>query len=85
MRLDKYLKNSRLIKRRTVAREACDKGHVSINGKVSKAGAEVDIGDEIVIVFGQSTVKVRVLSVEDNPGKAEAGSLYEIIEESKNH
>lgn len=65
MRLDKYLKISRLIKRRTVANEACDAGRVMINDKVAKASADVKIGDVIEIAFGQKTVKIRVLDIQD--------------------
>ena len=64
MRLDKYLKVSRLIKRRTVANEACDAGRVTVNGKVAKASVNVKVGDIIEIQFGQKTVKVRVLDVD---------------------
>ena len=80
MRLDKYLKVSRIIKRRTVANDACDTEHVSVNGRRAKASYDVKVGDIIEITFGQKTVKMRVLSVRDTVGKAEASSLYEIIE-----
>lgn len=79
MRLDKYLKVSRLIKRRTVANEACDAGRVMINGKVAKAGSEVKVGDTIEIQFGTSPVRVRVLAISENPRKEEAALLYETI------
>lgn len=69
MRLDKYLKISRLIKRRTVANEACDAGRVMINDKVAKASADVKIGDVIEIAFGQKTVKIRVLDIQDTTKK----------------
>lgn len=80
MRLDKYLKNSRLIKRRTVAKEACDQGRVSINGKVAKAGTEVNIGDIIDIEFGNSGVQARVTEIIDSPKKETASQMYEIIQ-----
>ena len=72
MRLDKYLKISRLIKRRTVANEACDAGRVMINDKVAKASADVKIGDVIEIAFGQKSVKIRVLDIQDTTKKNEA-------------
>ncbi len=76
MRLDKYLKISRLIKRRTVANEACDNGRVTLNGKVARASAEVKPGDVIEIRFGARTVKVEVVSVSDNATKADAPAMY---------
>lgn len=76
MRLDKYLKVSRLIKRRTMANEACDAGRVSINDKVAKAGAEVRIGDTIEIRFGTNTVRVKVTNVSEHARKEEAGEMY---------
>lgn len=79
MRLDKYLKISRLIKRRTVANEACDAGRVMINDKVAKASADVKIGDVIEIAFGQKTVKIRVLDIQDTTKKNEAMDLFEYI------
>lgn len=79
MRLDKYLKVSRLIKRRTVANEACDGGRVSVNGKVVKASYDVKIGDEIEIRFGSKALKVRVTEVKEQVGKGDASSLYEAI------
>ena len=80
MRLDKFLKVSRIIKRRTVANEACDAEHVSVNGKRAKASYDVKEGDVIEITFGQRTLKARVLSVKDFTTKADASTLYEIIE-----
>ena len=80
MRIDKYLKNSRIIKRRTVAKEACEQGRVSLNGKIAKPGAEVGPGDEIYIEFGNSSVRLRVLKVADSVRKEDAPSMYEIIE-----
>lgn len=79
MRLDKYLKVSRLIKRRTVANEACDAGRVSVNGKIAKAGTDVKPDDEIAVVFGDKTIKVRVLSVAETVRKEEARDMYVYI------
>lgn len=79
MRLDKYLKVSRLIKRRTIANEACDAGRVKVNGKVVKAGYEVKVGDEICIGFGNREVGVRVVSVTETVKKELAGEMYESI------
>ena len=79
MRLDKYLKVARLIKRRTVANEACDNGRVTINGAVAKASANVKEGDIIVISFGNKEVKVRVLDVQETVRKEEAKELFEYI------
>ncbi|MCM1105517.1 MAG: RNA-binding S4 domain-containing protein [Blautia sp.] len=79
MRLDKFLKVSRLIKRRTVANEACDAGRVMVNGRSAKASATVKVGDEIEILFGQKSVKVRVLALMDTTKKEEAKELYEYI------
>lgn len=79
MRLDKYLKVSRLIKRRTVANEACDAGRVLINGNVAKAGTNVKVGDKITINFGNKDVNVEVLAVEETVKKNEAGELYKYI------
>ncbi len=80
MRLDKYLKVSRLIKRRTVAKEACDSGRVSVNGKVVKPGAELKEGDIIEISFARKNVKARVLSIRETVKKDESSSMYEILE-----
>ncbi len=80
MRLDKFLKVSRLIKRRTVANEACDAGRVSVNGKSARASYDVKIGDEIEISFGTRNVKVKVLDVSEVVRKEETSSLYRIIE-----
>lgn len=79
MRLDKYLKVSRLIKRRTVANEACDAGRVMINGKVAKASADVKAGDIIEISFGNKQVKIRVISVQETIRKEEAADLFEYM------
>ena len=79
MRRDKYLKVSRIIKRRTIANEACDAGRVTVNGRVAKAGTDIRPGDEISIVFGDKTVSVRVLSVAETVKKEEAQGMYEYI------
>lgn len=79
MRLDKYLKVSRLIKRRTVANEACDAGRVLVNDKPVKASYSVKEGDVLEIVFGNKSVKVRVLRVQETVKKEEAAQLYEYI------
>ena len=79
MRLDKFLKVSRLIKRRTVANEACDAGRVKINDKVAKASSAVKAGDIIEIAFGNKTVKVRVLDLKETTKKDEAKDLFEYL------
>lgn len=76
MRLDKYLKVSRLIKRRTVANEACDNERVTVNGKIARASYEVKEGDIIAIRFGERTLTVEVLSVKESAGKADAAAMY---------
>ena len=76
MRLDKWLKVSRLIKRRTMANEACDNARVTVGGHPAKAGYEVKIGDVLEIRFGERVVRVEVLSVADSVGKAQAGTMY---------
>ena len=76
MRLDKYLKTARLIKRRTVANEACDNERVTVNGRVARASYDVKVGDVITIRFGQKALSVEVLSVADNVGKADAAAMY---------
>ena len=82
MRLDKFLKVSRLIKRRTVANDACDTSRVSVNGKAAKASYNVKLGDEITIVFGSKSVTVRVLDIKDTTKKAESHGMYEVISET---
>ncbi|MBP3855596.1 MAG: RNA-binding S4 domain-containing protein [Ruminiclostridium sp.] len=79
MRLDKYLKVSRLIKRRTVANEACDAEKVSVNGKPARASYDVKTGDVIEINIGKTPLKVRVVKVAEVVGKDGAGDLYEVI------
>ena len=76
MRIDKYLKVSRLIKRRTVANEACDNERVTVNGRVARASYDMKVGDVITIRFGQKALSVEVLSVADNVGKADAAAMY---------
>ena len=76
MRLDKYLKGSRLIKRRTVANEACDGERVSVNGRQVKASYQVKVGDVIEIAFGQRTLKVEVTEINETANKANAPAMY---------
>ncbi len=82
MRLDKFLKVSRLIKRRTVANDACDSERISVNGKPAKASYNVKLGDKITVAFGTKSVTVRVLDIKDTTKKTEAAGMYEIISES---
>ena len=82
MRLDKYLKVSRIIKRRTVAKEACDGGRVSINGKVGKAGAEVKEGDVMEIRFGNRIGRYEITDVKEVVRKENAAEMYRVLEES---
>lgn len=79
MRLDKWLKVSRLIKRRTVANEACDNGLISVNGKAARASYDVKVGDRISLRFGQRTLTVEVLSVQETVKQSDAGTLYREI------
>lgn len=83
MRLDKYLKVSRLIKRRTVANEACTQGRVLVNGKVAKPSAEIAEGDTITLQMGNRALSVKVISVQEHAAKADASALYTLLEESK--
>ena len=76
MRLDKFLKVSRLIKRRTVANEACDNGLISVNGKPARASYDVKVGDRITLFFGQRTLTVEVVSVQETVKQADAVTLY---------
>lgn len=76
MRIDKYLKVSRLIKRRTIANEACDGGRVAINGKTAKASQEVRHGDIIEVSFGQRSLRVQVLEIDERATKADAPAMY---------
>lgn len=82
MRLDKYLKVSRLIKRRTVANDACDTERVSVNGKSAKASYNVKVGDVITVAFGSKSVSVRVLEIKETTKKSESQGMYEVISES---
>ena len=79
MRLDKFLKISRLIKRRTVANEACGAGRVCVNGRVAKAGAEVKVGDMIEIRFGSSLTKAEITSIKEHVSKDAADTLYRVV------
>lgn len=79
MRLDKFLKVSRLIKRRTVANEACDAGRVMVNGKVAKASVSVKVGDILEISFGNKNVKVEILDVAETVKKDDAKELYKYL------
>lgn len=79
MRLDKYLKNSRIIKRRTVAKDACEQGRVEVNGKVAKPGQELKIGDVIQVTFGSNVLRVRVLAMPEAVRKDDADALYEVL------
>lgn len=79
MRIDRYLKVSRLIKRRTVANEACDAGRVSVNGKAVKASYDVKPGDVIEIAFGTRTVKAKVTSLSESTKKEDAKDMYELL------
>jgi len=81
MRLDKYLKVSRIIKRRTVANEACDAGRVIVNGKVARASYDVKVNDVIELQLGVRAVKAKVVSVNEYAKKDEAAMMYEILEE----
>lgn len=79
MRIDKFLKVSRIIKRRTIANEACEAGRVLINDKVAKASAAVKIGDIIEVRFGTNSVRAEVLSLKETTKKEEAGELYKLL------
>ncbi len=83
MRIDKYLKNTRMIKRRTVANEACDHQRISVNGRPVKASYQVAVGDIIEVGFGSRTLKVRVCSVQENVRKEEAALQYEVLESAE--
>ncbi len=80
MRLDKYLKVTRIIKRRTVANEACDAAHVTVNNRPAKASYDVKVGDIIEVTFGARALRIRVLEVKETAGKDAASTLYEVIE-----
>lgn len=82
MRLDKFLKVSRLIKRRTVANEACDAARISVNGRAAKASYDVKLGDLVAISFGSKTVTVKVTDIKETTKKSEAVGMYEIVSET---
>lgn len=82
MRLDKFLKVSRVIKRRTLANEVCDQGHVLVNGRVAKAGLEIKPGDVVEVHFGQRRLKIEVVAVRDNVPAKLAAELYKVLEET---
>ena len=82
MRLDKYLKVSRLIKRRTVANDACDAERISVNGKSAKASYSVKIGDLITVSFGSRAVTIKVLDIRETTKKSECEGMYEVISET---
>ncbi len=82
MRLDKFLKVSRLIKRRSVANEACDGARVSVNGKSAKPSYDVKLGDEITVTFGSKNVTVKVLDIRETTKKSESIGMYEVISET---
>ena len=83
MRIDKFLKVSRLIKRRTLAKEVADQGRITINGKIAKAGSAVKVGDELAIRFGQKVVTARVEDLRENVRKEEAMNMFTILKEEK--
>jgi ribosomal 50S subunit-recycling heat shock protein len=83
MRLDKFLKVSRLIKRRTLAKEVCDGGRCTLNGRVAKASTEVNVGDTLSIRFGSRTVEVRINQLQENARKEVASEMYTILSETK--
>ena len=83
MRLDKFLKVSRLIKRRTVANDACDSERITVNGKAAKASYNVKLGDIITVAFGSKSVTVRVLEIKETTKKTESVGMYEVISESE--
>jgi len=83
MRVDKFLKVSRLLKRRSVANDACSEGCVFVNGKASKPGAKLKVGDILGITLGNNSLKVKVLSLNEKTSKAQADTLYEVLAEEK--
>lgn len=80
MRIDKFLKNARIIKRRTIAKEACEQGKVFINEKQAKPGDEVKVGDQVLINFGSGSMKFEILNIKDNVSKDMASTLYKNID-----
>ncbi len=83
MRLDKFLKVSRLIKRRTIAKEVCDAGRIQLNGRVAKAGSDISVGDILEIAYGGKITEVEVLLVAESIKASEAAEMYRIISEKK--
>jgi ribosomal 50S subunit-recycling heat shock protein len=83
MRLDKFLKVSRLIKRRTLAKEVADQGRITINGVTAKASSNVKVGDELTIQFGQKLVTVKITNLQETARKEDAATLYEVIKEER--
>ena len=81
MRVDKFLKVSRIIKRRTVANDACDAARIAVNGRTVKASYQVKVGDEIEVSFGGRSLRVRVKDVREQVGKNDADTLYEVVDE----
>lgn len=79
MRLDKFLKVSRIIKRRTVANEACDAGKVTVNDKIARASYDVKIGDVIAVTLGAREIRAKVVSVQETVAKSDAAAMYEIL------
>lgn len=79
MRLDKFLKVSRIIKRRTVANSACSSGHVEVNDRPAKSGHVLKVGDVITVTFGEKVYKYRVLELKEHVGKDDSSSLYEVV------
>lgn len=83
MRLDKFLKISRIIKRRSVAKEVADKGRIQINGKLAKSSSDVKIGDNVKIQFGNKTLEVKVTELHESTKKEDAEKMYEIVSETR--
>ena len=83
MRIDKYLKNARLIKRRTIAKEACDQGRVLVEGKEAKPGTEVKIGDRVDLKLGQKSISIRITAMEEHVTKETSKMLYEVISQEE--
>ncbi len=81
MRIDKYLKNARLIKRRTIAKEACDQGRILVDGKTAKPGTEVKVGDEVSIKFGEKAMVIRITALTEHVTKDDAKLMYEVLSE----
>ena len=80
MRIDKFLKNSRIIKRRTVVKEACEQGRIEVNGRPAKPGTDVEVGDEIYVRFGNGSLKVEVVALLDTCRKEDAADMYRVLE-----